>query len=111
MAEFSSAFARWSSVLSGGELSSKDKSRSVCWVGVCGGEAAEVRLCGSLSSTDIGYNGAKPAPRHLLRMLLPVRALLLARMHILTHTTEDMRPVSSRRAASVSEASARLIRM
>jgi hypothetical protein len=50
--EFSSAFVCRSSVPSGGELSSKDKSRSVCWGGVFGGEAAEVRLSVGLSTVN-----------------------------------------------------------
>jgi len=40
-----------SSVPPGGELSSRDRSRSICWAGVRGGEAAGVELSRSFTST------------------------------------------------------------
>lgn len=74
-----------SSVPSDGELSSRDRSRSICWAGVCGGEAAGVELSRSFASTVTGRNGINPAIRQPLRMLCLLRALSLARIYVPTH--------------------------
>jgi hypothetical protein len=108
----SSAFASRISILSGGGLSSNNRSMlvrcgGVCG-GVCGGEAVVADLVGSFSSTVIGLRGTRPALCHPLNTLRLMRALSRARMYVSTHCARGMRLVSSRRIASASQAKARL---
>jgi hypothetical protein len=104
----SSAFASRISILSGGGLSSNNRSMLVRCGGVCGGEAVVADLVGSYSSTVIGLRGTRPALCHPLNTLRLMRALSRARMYVSTHCARGMRLVSSHRIASVSQAKARL---
>jgi len=109
VAELDIALASRSSVPPGGELSSSERSRSCCRGGVCGVSCVIVDVVGSLLSTVTRLRGHNPDARHPATMLLDMIAFSRARMNISVHSTREMRPQSSQRAASVSKAKARFI--
>ena len=91
-----------SSVPSGRELLSNEKSRLGPSGGVCGGKAAVAVFRGRRLSTFCGLFGTKLAPLYLLRILSIFIAFTRARINISIHFGREMRCLLSREVASVS---------